>query len=117
MPKYTFPVLLLSMGYPDQNRRAFCTPQHPASRITTRRPIPDRGVGGIRSEMNNYYDLRNAKSARKTPLATNQVVTKMTHPDSRRALLLEDIKQPGFLASGARKRTKTRCALVVTVGR
>lgn len=45
--------------------------------------------------MNNYYDLRSANQREDT--YTNQVVTKMTHPDPRRALLLEDIKNQGFL--------------------
>lgn len=98
MPKYTFPVLGLLMGYPDQEPELKPRIPNNLRFMQNHYQAPDswtEALGEYDREMNNYYDLRSANQREDT--YTNQVVTKMTHPDPRRALLLEDIKNQGFL--------------------
>ena len=98
LPKYTFPVLGLVLGVPNEEPQL--KPRMPKEfRIMDDTYVrPDSWLESLKdydAEMHTYYDLRTANQREDT--FTNQVFKKMGKVRTRRAAILDDIEAQGFL--------------------
>lgn len=98
LPPYTFPVLGLTLGYPNEEPQL--KPRMPKEfRVMTDTYVrPDSYLEALKdydAQMREYYDLRN--KGRREDKFTNQIFQKLGKVRNRRASLLDDIESQGFL--------------------
>lgn len=98
LPRYTFPALGLTLGYPGEEPQL--KPRMPKEfRVMTDTYVrPDSyldALKGYDADMHGYYDLRN--QGRREDTFTNQIFRKLGKVRNRRASILDDIETQGFL--------------------
>lgn len=94
LPKYTFPVLGIAIGYPNQEPQL--KPRLPKEFVYSENEYPVREnlvqtLKDYDKEVTTYYDLRAAN--RRVDSFTNQVTNGMKHQNPVRAQLLQQIKE------------------------
>lgn len=97
LPKYTFPVVGLGLGYPNQDPQLKPRIENSLKVFENEYKYFDSYLEEIREydeEMQTYYDLRNTKK----PLDSfsDQAVVKLTKVIARRQDILKVIKEQGF---------------------
>lgn len=98
LPRYTFPVLGLTLGYPAEEPQL--KPRMPKEFrvMTDAYEHPESYLESLKDydmEMHGYYDLRN--NGQREDTYTSQILKKLGKVRNRRASILEDIEAQGFL--------------------
>lgn len=98
LPKLTFPVLALAVGYPDQEPQL--KPRLPEKFVHFENTyqLPDPIVPALEdydARVHEYYDLRNANQ--RVDTFTNQVQRSLMKDSGKRAEMLHVLHQQGFL--------------------
>lgn len=98
LPKLTFPVLGLGIGYPNQEPQLKPRFSNRLRVFENQYKIFDNYLEELKDydeEMSKYYDLRNAN--RPVDRFTDQVVQKLSKPVLRRNDILQVMKEQGFI--------------------
>ncbi|HHX00223.1 MAG TPA: oxygen-insensitive NADPH nitroreductase [Acholeplasmataceae bacterium] len=97
LPKYTFPVVGLALGYPDQEPQLKPRMDMSLRVFENEYKVFENYLDEIKEydeEMTTYYDLRN--SNRRVDSFSNQIVKRLEKVHPTRKYVLKDIKKQGF---------------------
>lgn len=97
LPKLTFPVVGLGIGYPNQSPQIKPRMSMDLRVFENTYEIKDNYLNDIKDydiELQTYYDLRDAN--RRVDSFSDQVVSRMKTPSIKRRKMLESIKKQGF---------------------
>ncbi len=98
LPKLTFPVVGLGLGYPNQNPSLKPRLDNKFKVFENKYEVFDNYLESIADydeEMQTYYDLRN--SNQRVDSFSNQIITKLISPSPKRQEILNVIRDQGFI--------------------
>lgn len=98
LPKLTFPVVGLGLGYPNQNPTLKPRLDNKYKVFENKYEVFDNYLESIAhydEEMQTYYDLRNANQ--RVDSFSNQIVSKLMSPSPKRQEILNVIRDQGFI--------------------
>lgn len=97
LPNLTFPVVGLGIGYPNQNPQIKPKMDMEFRVFENKYKIFDNYLEELKDydeEMHAYYDLRDTNN--RVDTFSDQVVTRMKNPNTKRAKILKNIQDQGF---------------------